>query len=512
VTLRIEAQDHLSPPTLLRIRMGSGPESPPEPYRPEVEVQLPDGMPVTALRVEVSDAAGNWSAPATLWLRLAAAGPQLIGEPEVRVNEHGAAFVFETDSPCQVTVEFGEDPRYGSVLKAPEQTQRSWIDHGEDGPEGYFPARVTQSVALLPPLLQSGKTYHYRLVLEDPLGNRTVSDDRTLTVTGEPQSYFVSPAGEDVAGGGTRERPWRTIQFSADRALPGERILLLPGLYPGETVFTHGGLEEAPITLAAETPGTVILDSRHQAKTCLRLENAPHVVIQGLEVRWFGQGDTFYSTDKAGIAIHDSAHVSVRNCEIWNDFWMGWPIGSGIAAWNSPGLVADHNVIYQIEQGLWLYRSPGARLTSNTILMNMYGAVQFLYSAAGSVSRNNSFCFSGNDQYVVLYQDSQELETFDSDYNNLGTQLRDPEPGEALVPQDPFFQHHGSKAVISLNGERYNSLKAWREATGKDLHSIFADPKYVDPEHWDFRLQPGSPNVGAGEGSTTMGALGIRGE
>jgi len=86
--------------------------------------------------------------------------------------------------------------------------------------------------------------------------------------------------------------------------------------------------------------------------------------------------------------------------------------------------------------------------------------------------------------------------------------LRSPEPGEEIVPSDPFFKNHGSKAIISLNGERYNSLGAWQKETGKDMRSIFKDPKYIDPENWDFHLETDSPNIGAGEDGAIIGALG----
>ncbi len=425
----------------------------------------------------------------------------LIREPFLYTSVNGTVISFETDTPCHAKVEFGDDRKSGTVFNLPPHTQRSWMtDAGE--------LRVRHTAVLLPPLVESGRTYHYRLILFDEQGNSTVTGDGTFTLKGEPKLYFISPKGRDADGGGSHEEPWRTIQFAVDRALPGDRIILRSGLYPGETILTHGGLEDAPITLEAEKPGTAILDARREANTCLHLVNAPYVVIKGLEVRWFGVSGTFYSDNKAGIFIADSPHVSVLSCRMWNDFWMGWPIGSGIAANGSPGLVADHNIIYQVEQGIRLYRSPGARITHNTILKNMYGAVKFIYSAENSISRNNSFCFSGNDQYLVIYRDREELETFDSDYNNLGTKLRRPEPGDEIVPSDPFFQHHGSKAVISLNGERYNSLRIWQQATGKDRQSIFKEPRYVDPENWDFRLQPDSPNISAGENGADIGALG----
>lgn len=120
-------------------------------------------------------------------------------------------------------------------------------------------------------------------------------------------------------------------------------------------------------------------------------------------------------------------------------------------------------------------------------------------------------------QYLIVTADPSELEGFDSDYNNLGTFIREAAPSRPPAEEDfrpaadDFFRTTQSKAVAALNGERYYSLGDWRAATGWEAHSIFAHPRYTDPEHRDFTLRPDSPNIGAGEGGATIGALGVGG-
>jgi parallel beta-helix repeat protein len=471
VELQIDARDAFSAPTKVKTRLDDGPWTEPEPFQPRLRRSISGSA---TIGVQVSDAAGNWSAPATVRVRVDERGPRLSSRPRIHAGANGASVAFASDAPCKAKLEFGPTRSYGSVL-----------EHSERG------------VFLLKPLPE--KTCHARIVLEDALGRTSVGDDVSFAFEGEARTWRVVPDGPDVE---------RTLQFAVDRALPGDRILLAPGLYAGETILTHGGVASAPLTIEAEQPGTAILDGKHESPACLRLVKAPHVVIRGLEIRWFGKADAFYSSGKAGVVMSQSPDVTVADCRIWNDFWMGWPIGSGIYAAHSPGLTADRNVIFQVEQGIYLYFSPRCRVTRNTILSNMYGAVQFLYSTEESVSRNNSFCFGGNDAYVVWTEHEKEFSSFRSDYNNLGTGLRSPDPGGSFTAEDPFFKGWESKAVIMLNGKRYHSLKAWREATGQDARSIFKDPRYVDSERWDFRLKPDSPNIAAGEDGQTIGVAG----
>jgi hypothetical protein len=304
VALEIRAYDYISQPTQMQIRIGDNAWSNPEPFQQQKKIQLPQDGQVTVVGVKVCDVAENWSEPISLMFRQADRGPQLKGAPVLYTNANGAVISFETETQCFAKVEFGEDKSYGTTFELPPNMQQKWVTSKGK-------SHVTNYAVLLTPLVKSGTTYHYRLILADENGNQTVTDDGLFTLKGEPKSYFVSPTGENVDGGGSPQKPWRTIQFAVDRALPGDRIILLPGLYPGESTLTHGGLEDAPITIEAQQPGTAILDGRSEANVCLHLEKAPHVVIKGLEVRWFGRADTFYSDDKAGIFLADSAHVSI---------------------------------------------------------------------------------------------------------------------------------------------------------------------------------------------------------
>jgi parallel beta-helix repeat protein len=331
----------------------------------------------------------------------------------------------------------------------------------------------------------------------------------TAIAFGPGRQWHVSETGRDGAEGSV-EQPVRTIQFAVERARPGDVIIVHPGIYPDPVRVTRGGTKERPIVIRAATQWQAVLDSNREASTMIRIENAPYVQIHDLEIRWYGS---------VAIRIEESPHVTVAGCRIWNAHWHGaWPTGTAVRATRSPGFSGHHNVLFQQEHGFWLYHSPGVTLTNNTCAANLYSAAALYYSCENSICRNNSFAFQGNDVIVIEENlgGQTRLKTFDCDYNNYGTALREQPAGtlfDRITPrqQEPHF-HGWSKAIVNYSeykgqGKRYVSMAEWRAFSGLDRHTLIADPLYVNSAARDFRLDPRSPNRGAGANGATIGAL-----
>lgn len=513
VTLDVSAQDALDEPTRMRYRLNDQEWTRPEPFQKKKMIQLPSDQVVSVVDFQVADGAGNWSLPVSMLWRVRPAQPKLIGDPLVVTNRHGALISFETDVPCRVHLEYGPTRQYGTTVDPQHVIQRSWIASREGHRAAVRSrARVQNKISLVAPQVRQGEGYHFRLRLEDETGETTTSKDYSFVVQGKPRTLFVANHGKDH-GPGNSEAPWRTIQYTCDRALPGDKIVLLPGFYPGRAAMTHGGLPQAPLTIRAQQPGTVVLDGRWTVASCLQLRSAPNVVVDGLEIRWYR---------KSGIDVKDSTNVQVKNCKIWNRHWAGFPDGIGIMVQGSPGFRAEGNLVFRSRGAFSLVSSAGFTLDHNTCV-RCVSHVLINNSAAGSVCRNNCLVYSHLQAIRVI---DDELKEFNCDYNNLGARLREPPAYETkghpglqevlasrinLVPEDPLLDV-ASKWVVRITQQKqttklYYSFRNWQEETGLDRHSIFADPQFVDVANHDFTVRETSPNIRAGEKGATIGAF-----
>jgi len=90
--------------------------------------------------------------------------------------------------------------------------------------------------------------------------------------------------------------------------------------------------------------------------------------------------------------------------------------------------------------------------------------------------------------YIGPGRDSYSLDsTFDADYNL-------------------YFNPDLAAEVVDFNGRTWEQ---WKQA-GKDKHSLYADPLFVDPDGGDFTLRPESPAFGLGFEAIDLSDVGPR--
>ena len=135
-------------------------------------------------------------------------------------------------------------------------------------------------------------------------------------------------------GTGGAEDPWRTIQFAAKRAQPGDTVIVRPGIYAESVTLSHSGTADMPIRYQL-VPGAV-LESPDPSASLSAFDFQPgigHVIVDGLEAR-----GGFHETVFLRPGSHD---IQIRNCDIHDNragIWL-----SGVADVEVAGCHLHHN-------------------------------------------------------------------------------------------------------------------------------------------------------------------------
>ncbi len=514
IKFRLRAFDAAGTIKKMRFIVGTG-ETVEAPFRDSHLLALPDREGEYAVTCEVENDRGIVSAPARATVRVDRTAPRLMGQPQVMCNDQGVIINLGTSEACFATVFFGESPEaLAGQMKSALMIQRFWdANDGGEWVETWSTPRNEHAIAILAPQVKSGAMLYYKIALTDQAGLTSQSPVFNCKVIGQPREIVVSTDGNDHID----SKCFKTLQYAVDRALPGDRIVIEPGVYTQYTCMTHGGTgDDHRVVIEARIPGTVTLDGAKRHTALIHLESAPWVTVRGLRILDF---------KKAGIYSYRSPETQIDGCVFFNG--LGWATGYHTFMFNSPGAVVTRCLTVGSEVGFYFLASPGVTVKNNIASQHMFAAAVYAFSARGTTQMNNSFAFgASNDVYSIEMQHPDELKTFVSDYNNLGTlvgaygdnyklEKSDPDlwrriKAEAFSAKYPIQFFLASKAVVSLNGKRYLTLKDWTQATGQDKHSLFADPGYVNPcaniDRWDWSVKPGSPNL---IGGLNMGPIGV---
>ena len=527
VSVAIEAWDCIGRATLMKVRVDGRAWSQALPLSRLYQVSLAQPDRPYRFAVIASDNAGNWSQPQEISIVRRAETPRIQGEPVIRANSFGATISFRTNVECMATGFFGSDSAPMRTRFYQNESRFYYYAEGTD-PE----SRRDHVLAAIPAKKTPGTSIDFQIDLTTRSGVWPGKKGK-IKLEGKARNWHVSTSGRDAEDAGTETNPCHTLQYAADRALPGDVIVLAPGVYGGSTVLTHGGVAGAPIVIRSAEKWGAVLDGLRKVRSPLSLVRAPHVEIRDLELRWY--------TIIAGIYVFRSPNATVRGCRIWNAFW--WqkrPQGRGLFVAYSPEFTAERNMIFKNDGVMYIYKSPRSTIRYNTGTGTSHSGIDFDESADGSIFKNNDLAFMGNDVLGVRLHNMEDLKTFESDYNNLGTVLRNFVPRKGAAPNlshpdapsrskavTIFYRLSGTwergvggypKAKFLPNKTtppekrghtylRFRNIEDWREFSGHDRHSVFVDPMRRDMPLLRFELSPDSPLIGAGEDGTTIGAM-----
>lgn len=200
----------------------------------------------------------------------------------------------------------------------------------------------------------------------------------------------------------------------------------------------------------------------------------------------------------------------------------------------SPGTVIRNNLIHDVDAnryGGWgIYNDEGSThiLVEDNVVYNTKFAGYDIHYAREITVRNNVFALGRQDELSRTRMEPHKSVFFE---NNIVYWTE----GKLLAgnwddkPYSFYFRptgENGTETVQSTFDMDWNvyfnpkltadqvrfgeaTLEQWR-ARGKDVHSLYADPLFVDPAHGDFRLKNGSPALSLGFKPVDLDSVGPR--
>ena len=147
--------------------------------------------------------------------------------------------------------------------------------------------------------------------------------------------YYVDPNGAD-ANPGTAAAPFKTIQLAADRAGPGDTVVVRAGRYtgPGRIVsLSRGGAPGAWLTFRSERVGAAVLDGRNgvSQEGWYFGPQVAYARVEGFEITGLQEHgfDTYGGGVHDLLIAHNHVHHIGRNCTDTSNGRTGASLGAG---------------------------------------------------------------------------------------------------------------------------------------------------------------------------------------
>jgi hypothetical protein len=333
------------------------------------------------------------------------------------------------------------------------------------------------------------------------------------TAMGPGVRYYVDPRGSDSSTGSS-SAPFRTIQRAAEKAGPGDTVLVRAGRYTGAeriVSVSRSGRSDAWVTFLSEERGRAVVDGRRgqSAEGWYFGPQVAYIRVEGFEIRDLSE----HAFDTYGGGVHDlviaknRVHHIGRNCTDTSNGRTGASLGAGTRRvtfdgnlWHDIGRLAPgeqgcrpQTEHYQNhDHGIYVADADEIAIINNVFIGFGRGWAVHRYSSRGTPSRglliaNNTFV--GANPYrpgqVILATPTADLRI----ENNIFFA-----PQSAALYFENFAFPNGVVrqnlvygGAVLLGPPRGLTISGNREGS---------DPEFRGKD--DYRLTAGSPAVDAG--------------
>jgi hypothetical protein len=278
----------------------------------------------------------------------------------------------------------------------------------------------------------------------------------------------------------------------------------------------------------------------------LELGSSEALVVNGNVKDFLIEGNRVHDTNNIGIdvigfegtasdpTVDQARDGVVRGNTVWNVDSYGNPAygrdrsADGIYVDGGRDVLIEGNTIHDVNIGIELASEHAGRSTRNVTVRNnlVYDSTAIGIAIGGYDRRRGSTedCLIVNN--TVVHTDGVELLVqFDTRDNVIANNVFVAGPRHLFV-ENPYRENVGNVLDHNLyfsvdgasggtwqwRGVAFDDFEGWSARSGNDRHSMFGDPAFVDPEAYDFRLEPGSPAVDAGAFLAASGQADLSGD
>jgi hypothetical protein len=320
--------------------------------------------------------------------------------------------------------------------------------------------------------------------------------------------YHVAPSGNDE-NPGTEASPLRTVQKACDSARAGDQIVLREGVYAESYVtLGHSGEEGKPIVLKNYSGERAIVEGRILLQALDGWQKPiGWITVEGLEIRKGWDGVKFYNAHDIvlrGNNIHDNSNqgilgnghkVRIEGNTIARNGLRGDTVGSN----KEHGIYCIGTRLTIVNNVIYGNRAYGIQVAGYDYESDKHAGPEFAGARHWLIS-HNTIAFNQNRGAIVVWQgdatdciiQNNILYMNAADHGEGANQGIDFISGGGHVVRHNLFFAPG-KTAIAGDGDVYSASNNLEE-----------DPQFVDPDRFDFHLQPGSPAI---DGGTSEAAI-----